>query len=235
MDFKKTISWKFSLPFGVIVWIIGRTVVWNINSFIGSSLCVLGLIVGLMGVIDLVGKKHNYFFNYLASFKVKQLEGKIWYRLLKVVFIALFVLGVAYIVFISLGDEPIKIIDSEKSEIMCDNGHAWKASALSCSPENIDSLCDSEARKLCTREVTKVETEHGSEYKIETESLIMPVLKNYRINLVTKIEGSWFLVFKNILIRIVFLAIFFETIRRVFIYIILGGSFCKPNEEGKLK
>gem|GEM_PF-2372280 len=51
---KKELSWKLLIPLGLVLWLIGKFVFVGI---VGSSLTLIGFIIGIMGIISLFKKK----------------------------------------------------------------------------------------------------------------------------------------------------------------------------------
>jgi len=52
----------------------------------------------------------------------QNLEGKVWYRFLKVVYIACYILALALVAFLANTEKPVKVVSSF---ILCDNGKAY--------------------------------------------------------------------------------------------------------------
>lgn len=81
------------------------------------------------------------------------LEGRPWYRALKVVYILLIVLAVLITGAISWSLKPVQTIDGEKSSIVCDSGKSYSPSKNSIYiyswEDELGTSNDRDARILC--------------------------------------------------------------------------------------
>jgi len=52
MKWDKALSWKFTLPFGIILWLIGKLM--GTESIVASAIATAGFIIGLFGLVGLI-------------------------------------------------------------------------------------------------------------------------------------------------------------------------------------
>ena len=52
MKLNQKLSWEFTLPFGIILWLLGKLL--GAESIIASTIATAGLIIGLLGIVDLI-------------------------------------------------------------------------------------------------------------------------------------------------------------------------------------
>ncbi len=104
---KKTISWRMSLVIGIIFLVIQYVSADYLNVFVGFTLNIIGLVAFLSGILGLVKytvtKKRlddtvagNEFLNNKIS--LSYLNGKIWYRTIKVLYF-LFIVFFLIVIF----------------------------------------------------------------------------------------------------------------------------------------
>lgn len=146
-----------------------------------------------------------------------QLEKRLWYRFVKVVYILVYLLFLLLVVFLGYSDKPYTYIDSDKSLIVCSNTKAYPAGKNSIYIDSDGSLSDyndEDARKLCEYDIIK---DYSDKYET-------PSYKNYEVKVVHSTRGSWESVLTTFLIGIAIVYTIFEIIKRVFLYIVVGKS-----------
>lgn len=52
MKLNQKLSWKLTLPFGIILWLLGKLM--GPETIIASAIATAGLIIGLLGIVDLI-------------------------------------------------------------------------------------------------------------------------------------------------------------------------------------
>ncbi len=62
MKLNQTLSWKFTLPLGIIIWLIGKLM--GTENFTASAIATAGFIIGAIGLVSLISsffkkKKQN--------------------------------------------------------------------------------------------------------------------------------------------------------------------------------
>lgn len=155
------------------------------------------------------------------------LERKIWYRIAKTIYIAAYILVVVIIFFFGYLSKPYTDVDPLSSVVTCNNGRklAPNKDALIFKDGTLGYSNDQEVRKLCFDPITEGATPVGTILSAsEWEELYE---KNYTVQVGYKTKGSWTnpLKFWGIGLAITFL--FFEIIKRTFLYIAIGKKFFK--------
>lgn len=117
------------------------------------------------------------------------LEDKLLYRLVKVIYIIVFLLSGLIAIFIGWESRPQPEVDDEKSRIACDNGKNYKLSAnriyvYSVDTTSLSNYQDEEARKLCQYGVL-------NDYSTSYRNLATPTHQNYQLKIVEGTRGSW--------------------------------------------
>jgi hypothetical protein len=150
---------------------------------------------------------------------IGELNSKVWYRLLKVIYVLIFI-PIFILSFFSgyLSTKPE--FDNEKSYIKCDDGrefgldengiYLYSSYVYSEDNEKIKQMCSS-------NELDEIAKKYGGYIILE---------KNYKLISVYE-NRDWFRAIKISLLSIIGAIFFFELIKRVFYYIVLG-SFRPP-------
>jgi len=170
---------------------------------------------------------------------IRELSSKIWYRSFKVIYVLVFIIIFSYIVkLISEKFAPYKIIDNDKSLIICDSGNAYTFKEYYY---NNSGFVEKEKFCLSAQELekrNKVCSEYGERYSglknyIERIRLGLPdppplpkecqkIPINYKVKEVYKIIGGWHLVVGySIFVALVMFGIWI-LIRKIFYYILLS-------------
>jgi len=167
---------------------------------------------------------------------IAYLNIKIWYRLLKVVYVFIFISVSIYTVSTIVDDySPYKIVDWDKSLILCDNGDTYTFNELSHKnlgftlEENTDQLG---VKRLCggiTNEFLDKKYGPNSNSQISPEDFLKskgfydtPKDINYKTKTIYKTIGGWHLVFGYSIFWILMICTVLEIIKRAFYYIVLG-------------
>ncbi len=151
------------------------------------------------------------------------LESKIWYRLIKVVYIVLLVLSFFIVVVIAYSYHPISstYTDGTKTLIVCDNGKSVRNKYRYITNYNdISDKDDIELKSICKfgeSDTTALEHQKKGE---------LPMTKNYRMDFyqTTNNYGSWIEVLIILVMGIPIVYTIFEVIKRVFLYIAIGKN-----------
>ena len=155
--------------------------------------------------------KQTLTFRYLD--KIKKLERKTWYRALKVVYILSFLVAVIFILYTVYEEKaPRKVVDQERSVIICDNGKEYI-------PDSEDyigeiGMISFEAYKKFGR----ICSDKG--YASGDIGSFAPKVEH-------KTEGSWLVLVVFLVLSVLAVALVFEVIKRIFYYIVLGSKKLK--------
>lgn len=156
---------------------------------------------------------------------IAKLNEKIWYRLLKVIYILALLFVIIFFVADAFESKPKKVFDGYNTTINCEGGTAYKAG------ENdiffisaTDSGKQNQLKELCMS--GKFPDMNFEIFKKTSERLDGNPI-NYTIDYAYKDVGSWGIVIGNALSGIFVMIIVFEIIRRIFYYIVLGKIFPK--------
>ena len=156
---------------------------------------------------------------------IAYLNTKIWHRLLKVIYILIFISVSVYAVMLSIEEySPHEALDYSKSLIICDNGETYTFSEA----RNVDD--DIAMEKLCLSPAEKTRREVFLDYQafLEREKMGIPhpeyeeIPLNYKIQKVYKTIGGWYLVFGYSILWILIIYVALEITKRAFYYIVLG-------------
>lgn len=168
---------------------------------------------------------------------ISYLNNKMWYRFLKVAFALFFLFVVAFPIGFTIDEYlPEKVIDKDKTEIICKYGNkktlspkmldlymydGWKAS----------SYDNEKILRLCNAENEKIEVKNFS-----TDEMVQANLKDFigagfEVKPIYKMEGSYLKIILYSLLSLVITLIVFEIFRRIFYYIVLGKAFPKKKDE----
>lgn len=148
------------------------------------------------------------------------LNNKAWYRLIKVLFIFLYIIILALVIKLNVDDEkPRQVLDSYNTTISCRGGTTYKAgeSGIVFSSES-DLSWKNRLKEFCMSS------------KLLPNEYIKPldyVNQNYDINFAHKEVGSWGGALLNAFFAAFVFVFIFEIIRRAFYYVILGKIFPK--------
>jgi len=162
---------------------------------------------------------------------ITELNNKMWYRFLKVIYVLIFI-PIFILAFFAgyMSTEPK--FDNEKSYIKCDNGKELKLSEnnISLYSNYIGSYDDKLIRLLCTKDVRDELVKKYGKIDVGTTLTQDEFNRLYEnnYNLVPfYTERSWTKAIGISFLWIIVATFFFELIRRTFYYIVLG-SFRPP-------
>lgn len=138
------------------------------------------------------------------------LERKIWYRIAKTIYIIAYILVVIVVFFFGYLLKPYTDTDPSSSVIICNNGRRLVFDdALIFKDGTLGYNDDREAGRLCSG---------INRY---------PTIKNYTVQVGYKTKGSWVDPLQFWVIGFVITFLFFEVIKRTFLYIAVGKRFLK--------
>jgi hypothetical protein len=158
--------------------------------------------------------------------EIEELNKKMWYRLLKVIYLASLTLLIAFLIVLSFEEKPRKEFDGYNTLIHCKGGATYKAGENDIPfLKPTDFSIRNSLKQLCMS--GKFPERESSQYHLSD----LP--KNYTLTYAYKDIGSWKSVFGASMISSVLVLIAFEISRRVFYYIYLGKLFPKKHKEGK--
>lgn len=113
------------------------------------------------------------------------IEDKLLYRLVKVAYIIVLLIGILIVGAIGWSSKPETYIDSDKSSLSCDNGKKYTLDSLGIylitDDTRLDTYDDRRAKIACTY---GVKDDYITQYKL-------PSVANYQVNYVNSIRGSW--------------------------------------------
>ena len=158
----------------------------------------------------------------IFQMKPKNLEDKLLYRFVKTAYIICFI-GVSLVaVFLGWSAKPTPFIDSTKSTLACENGKQYRLDDakiyLFSKTASLSNYEEVDARKLCAYGVL-------NDYSSEYQNLKTPQYKNYSINTVESINGSWFSVILWWVLGIGISYIVLNLLRETLNYILFGKKF----------
>lgn len=154
--------------------------------------------------------------------EIKNLENKILFRLVKTAYVVCLVATFLFVLFLGWSEKPTPSVNSKKSALVCENGKKYllydAKIYLFSKVESLDESDDSTARKLC---------EYGvlNDYSPGYRNLKMPQYKNYSLNLVESIDGSWFSVLIWWVLGFSGSYILLNVFRETLNYILFGKKF----------
>ena len=161
------------------------------------------------------------------------LEKKLVFRLINVAYIALLIAVIAISIGISLESKPQVIPNQYKSYLNCSDGKNFSFMQANINTwdminENtLDDYGDEKARILCAKYKRQDALDAGlSNYQIDNyikSNLIDQ--KNYSLNTVYKVEGSWITVILYSLVGISMGYVVLNIIRETLLYIFFGKKF----------
>jgi hypothetical protein len=187
---------------------------------------------------------------------ISELNAKWWYRLLKVIYLAIFTLSfVAVVIQINDTLSPYQVLDFKNSKVVCLSGNKnqvtfndllLKVDKDDLKYERLDavkiaSICEivgpyGELFSMSDGEPTRMSrADYNSFYSIENR----PLALEWSAKVVNMVQyeksyttiGSWLDVIGAILLAIAIVAVIFELIRRIFYYIVLGSLRPKKKHE----
>ncbi|EKD86569.1 MAG: hypothetical protein ACD_37C00234G0008 [uncultured bacterium] len=168
--------------------------------------------------------------------KISNLSEKIWYRIIKVIYIIIFLFALCVAGALTYENKPELIINTEKSYLQCDKSkeknlvyYFNKNSIYSWDIANdgtLSNLDDKNWRMTC----------FGIKGFISDEE-IDAIQKNYSLSIIKELDRSWSRWFTGILLIILSFLIANKLIQFTFFYIICGGEEAKnyiKNSLGKM-
>ncbi len=152
-----------------------------------------------------------------------KLEGKLLFRLIRVVYVLALIGAVLSFATIGWVSRPQPEVDEEKSYLACDNGKNYKLSAngiyvYSVNTTLLSSYQDVEARKLCAYDVT-------NDYSTSYSNLETPTNQNYQLKIIEATRGSWGIAVLWWALGIGGAYVVLNLIRETINYILFGKSF----------
>lgn len=160
---------------------------------------------------------------------IEELNEKIWYRTLKVVFLFCFISVVLIIVILlCLSSWPQKTIDWDKTSLICNNGKIYAAKTGDSflwgigGSESIGAWDNAKIKKICEYNVI-------DSFPLSEENYKIPEWDNYKI----KWEYVWqpsVIDFISIVLNrmfwgaVIFYVLVFEFLLKIFYYIVFGTS-----------
>lgn len=166
--------------------------------------------------------------------EIKDLESKIWFRFLKVIFVFTYLATSLVVLLFAYDSKPYAIIDNDNSVIVCDNGTRYKAGDYGIDAEEVwleqlgatrvdAGLSDQE---LLLWEAKVKATHLCQNYSGEKIGFI-PDVPPYKVEIVHETVGDWASFIGYIVLALFAVVIIFELIRRTFFYISIGKKFLK--------
>lgn len=167
-------------------------------------------------------------------FQKENLEEKIWYRFLKIVY-GFFILVVFLIAAVVFGiSKPYE--DVENRVIVCDNGITYKSEDYSVDSSYLSSTDKRKIYVLCGGKISVKQTLTGkiieitdleqlSDYEYSLSANFDK--KNYNIKKTYKTYNSWPEAIQNALTTFFIGIVMIEVIKKTFLYIIIGGNWLK--------
>jgi hypothetical protein len=174
---------------------------------------------------------------------IADLNSKWWYRLVKVVYVFLLLLLIAgtlvgiYFIF-----EPK--FDNENSYITCENGESYKLSdnGIYTYSGYLDSTDKGKVQKLCATPIKMTTEEYEKKYGqgltreqleemgAEPKALDLEKYRLAKYDLVSVYtERNWYGTIGFVLLSLFGWVLFFEIVRRIFYYIVLGSLIPRKN------
>lgn len=167
------------------------------------------------------------------------LEDKLLYRLVKVIYIITFLLVSLMVIAEGWWFKPVLIVDSDKSTITCSNGKSYSFNTVGISAslseaKQLDSYNDRKAREFCKEfetyiiENKQTGEQQGIKYSdFPKYNLINPDLDrvSYSFNLVESTTGSWTNVILRWTLGIAISYVILNLIRETLNYILFGKPF----------
>jgi len=161
--------------------------------------------------------------------KNQNLESKIWFRFLRVVFIFIYLLCFYVVLVSAYNSKPYTVIDSYNSLIVCDNGTRYKAGK-----NNIDGkeawagqLITTEQDYMTDQQLNEYEAKIQATHLCQSESVFIPDDPPYRVELVRETVGNWWSFIGYTVLALFTVVVIFELIKRSFFYIVIGKRFLK--------
>lgn len=171
--------------------------------------------------------------------EVKDLESKIWYRLLKVLYVFAFFGAVLTVLIFAYSSKPYAVTDEYNSKIICDNGKQYKtgdnggidpeqawAEQLGAKRVDLNGATPEKdkATLLC------LGYEHSFIPDVLTDAEMSKLKSDtppYKVEIVKKWSGSWRSLVGYTILALFIVAVVFEIIKRSFLYVAIGKKFLK--------
>lgn len=151
---------------------------------------------------------------------MENLNHKAWWRFLKVIYVGVYVFFTLFVLFIAYLERPQQVGSNYNNQLICDNGASFTQRNSNNHLELLKpgSQEDIWARRICQYGETE-------EYKL-VDRYPTSENKNFRVELASKIVGSWQDFFKVLGIGLVIIFTAIELIKSAVLYI-LGISVWK--------
>ncbi len=161
--------------------------------------------------------------------ETKDLESKVWFRFLKVVFVFVYIATLILVVLFAYSLKPYTTIDNDNSFIVCINGTKYNAGA-----NGIDAF-EAEAERLGATQVytngfvpDTTAKEKANELCLGTNTLgrgLFADVPQYTVELANKTVGNWWSFAGYTALALFIVIVVFELIKRSFFYIAIGRKF----------
>ena len=161
---------------------------------------------------------------------IKELNEKVWYRALKVIFLTFLILMSLFIMLLSLGSFPVKKINWDKTKLICNNGKIYDAKTKDYflwgrgygSSDYIDTSDDAKIKKICEYNIIDsnplsekyYKIPESNNYTIEWEYTWEPSLLDFILTVINRIFWG----------AVIFYVLVFEFLRKIFYYIVFGTA-----------
>lgn len=172
--------------------------------------------------------------------EIKDLESKIWFRFLKVVFVFAYILTLVVVLVFAYDSKPYTIIDNYNSVIVCDNGTRYKAGDNNINAEGARTVESIPSFQLKAKSVdtglsnyefslyeAKIQATHLCQSYSGEKVGFIPDVSPYKVELVKKTVGDWWVFIGYMILSLFIVVIMFELIRRSFFYVAIGKKFLK--------
>lgn len=165
---------------------------------------------------------------------IADLNSKWWYRLVKVVYVFLlfsWTIGTAVGVYFLFEPE----FDNENSYIACESGKNYRLSenGIFLYSEYMGYYDDKLAKELCTSTETMTAEEYEEKYGEPPKTFLSLDLEKYRLTEYKLIsvytERDWIATIWYMFLGFLGWLLFFELVRRIFYYVVLGKLIPKKN------
>lgn len=148
------------------------------------------------------------------------LEEKVWYRLVKVIYIFFYIVACLIVALMAYSERPRTFVDSDRSFIICSNGissayAAGKHRIGIGADGSVYSWDEPDAHKLCAYGIID---DYRNQYATPPE-------KNYSVRVAYRHVGSRNAVLKVLVYGFLIVILTLEVIKRTFLYVAVGQPF----------
>lgn len=152
---------------------------------------------------------------------VSDLEKRVWYRAVKVLYIIAYIIVISLVLFFAYDSKPTQVYDYDNSYIRCNSGEG-KGNSYPLNKNNIfiydgnlDEYDARDARKLCEYDKIGI--------GFDERNYPDPIITNYTFVPIYKTEGNWWSVVKYGSLGLIAVAFIFWLIKGIFYYIVVGN------------